>query len=64
MAEEASLYTDKRFEITPFGVDTEKFFPSEKEDRESFVVGTVKGLSSKYGIDILRWLWQNAPSFL
>lgn len=53
MAEEASSYTDKRFEITPFGVDPEVFFPSEKEDREGFVVGTVKGLSSKYGIDIL-----------
>lgn len=53
MAEEAALYTDKRFEITPFGVDTERFFPSEKRDVESFVVGTVKGLSSKYGIDVL-----------
>ena len=43
--------------ITPFGVDTNKFFPqtgsnAQRNDR-SFVVGTVKNLEEKYGIDRL-----------
>ena len=57
MALEASQYTDKAFEITPFGVDTE-LFNSDKRSKEihkDFVVGTVKGLFDKYGIQyILR----------
>ena len=53
MAEEAAKYTTKPFEITPFGVDMDLFNP-DKRTRElsdtDFVVGTVKGLSDKYGI--------------
>ncbi len=52
MAEEGSKYTNKSFEITPFGVDPVIFNPA-KRDRstdEQFIVGTVKGLSDKYGI--------------
>ena len=55
MADEAALYTKKKFEITPFGVDMELFAP-DKRDREKddlFVVGTVKGLAPAYGIDLL-----------
>lgn len=56
MAEEASKYTDKPFQITPFGVDTALFSP-DKGDRvcheEEFIVGTVKTLLPKYGIDYL-----------
>ena len=53
MADEASKYTKKKFSITPFGVDTELFSPDKctrltRDD--AIVVGTVKGLSDKYGI--------------
>lgn len=56
MADEARKYTDKEFEITPFGVDTELFSPNKRtrtEKDDSFVIGTVKGLSDKYGISYL-----------
>lgn len=57
MAKEAAQYTNKAFEITPFGVDTVLFNPNKRtrEDGDNvFVVGTVKSLSDKYGIkDIL-----------
>lgn len=56
MAMEAGKYTDKKFEITPFGVDMELFNPNKrtrKEDDGSFIVGTVKSLSVKYGISYL-----------
>ena len=56
MADEASKYTNKRFEITPFGVDLVLFNPNKRARKEkdgSFVVGTVKGLSDKYGISYL-----------
>lgn len=52
MAAEAGKYTKKRFDITPFGVDMDLFDPSKRTrtDDGEFVVGTVKGLSDKYGI--------------
>ena len=53
MAAEAGKYTDRKFEITPFGVDTELFNPRRRtrHNRDGrFIVGTVKGLSDKYGI--------------
>lgn len=54
MADEASKYTHKKFEITPFGVDMELFNPLPRTDRTGeFVVGTVKGLSDVYGIEYL-----------
>lgn len=55
MANEASKYTEKRIEITPFGVDTSLFrkIPSAQPDGTTFVVGNVKTLSPKYGIDVL-----------
>lgn len=45
----------KRIYVTPFGVDTQIFYPRPKpsELQESFVIGTVKSLSRKYGIDTL-----------
>ncbi len=57
MADEASKYTDKRFEITPFGVDMNLFNPDKRTRGrdEDFIIGTVKALSDKYGIaDILK----------
>lgn len=55
MAEEASQYTGKPFEITPFGVDMALFSPEKRSrtDAGDFVVGTVKSLSPAYGIDVL-----------
>lgn len=56
MANEAARYTHKPFDITPFGVDMELFNPSKRTrsfDDGRFVVGTVKALETKYGIDVL-----------
>ena len=56
MAEETQKYIKKKIEITPFGVDMELFSP-DKRDRDTFdgkfVVGTVKALTPKYGIEYL-----------
>lgn len=56
MAQEAGKYTSKPFSITPFGVDMMLFSPDKrtrKRDDDIFVVGTVKTLTAKYGIDYL-----------
>lgn len=50
------LYGDSlsNVEITPFGVDVEKFAPREKNyGGPKVVIGTVKTLHEKYGIDFL-----------
>jgi glycosyltransferase involved in cell wall biosynthesis len=39
--------------LTPFGVDTAIFIPAHKAPSQSIVIGTVKGLTPIYGIDIL-----------
>ncbi len=56
MADEASQYTDKHFEITPFGVDMKLFNP-DKRTRPfgfpPFTIGTVKTLADIYGIDYI-----------
>lgn len=55
MAEETHKYTDKPIEITPFGVKVDLFNPNKRTrgDDGKFIVGTVKTLSPKYGIDYL-----------
>ncbi|KEI85898.1 glycosyltransferase family 4 protein [Clostridium botulinum] len=55
MAEETSQYTTKDIEITPFGVniDTFKPFADKYEKKENLVIGTVKTLEPKYGIEYL-----------
>ena len=54
MAVHASKYTHKNFEITPFGVKTEIFNPARRNRADdSFIIGTVKGIDPKYGIDYL-----------
>lgn len=42
----------KEIFITPFGVDVNRFKPVNVEKKSGYVVGTVKTLSYKYGIDI------------
>ena len=56
MANEAAKYTSKKFEITPFGVDMDLFNKNKRtrnENDEKFIIGTVKKISDKYGIDYL-----------
>ena len=57
MAKEGGKYTDKNFYITPFGVDMELFNPEKKfrkaSHENSFIVGTVKKMEPKYGIDYI-----------
>lgn len=54
MARETARYTSKKIEITPFGVDTEKFKKKEGlQPQNDFVIGCVKTLNPTYGIDIL-----------
>ncbi len=60
MAVETKNYTDKDVEVTPFGIDTVQFSP-EKADRSvstpfsenDIVIGTIKLLEEKYGINYL-----------
>ena len=55
MARETRKYTRKPIRVTPFGVDTELFTPDKRSREEDgrFVIGTVKKLDPKYGIDVL-----------
>jgi L-malate glycosyltransferase len=55
MADETHKYTSKPIEITPFGVDMDLFNPDKRyrKDDGNFVIGNIKALSSKYGIDYL-----------
>lgn len=54
MAEQAKKVVDidKKIYITPFGVDIEKFKPINVEKNGKYVIGTVKTLDPKYGIDV------------
>jgi glycosyltransferase involved in cell wall biosynthesis len=54
MAKEIQKHTSKAIEITPFGVDLSLFNKlSIIRKKNDFIVGTVKTLAPKYGIDIL-----------
>lgn len=53
MADEAGKYTNKDIAITPFGVDMTLFSPKRQENSTYFTVGTIKSLTTKYGIDTL-----------
>lgn len=56
MAKETKLYTNKDIEVTPFGIDMQQFRPMEVEslfDENDIVIGTVKTLEDKYGIEYL-----------
>jgi len=53
-AEVRRLGVTERIDIVPFGVDTQRFSPlPPQSSRRPFVVGTVKSLQRKYGIDTL-----------
>ncbi|MBD5312462.1 MAG: glycosyltransferase family 4 protein [Bacteroides sp.] len=53
MVNEIRKYTDKPIRVTPFGVDTELFKPLCKVNTDEFIIGNVKTLHPKYGIDVL-----------
>ena len=58
MKEQTLKFTNKNIDITPFGVDTNIFKPikeikDNKFNNNMFVVGTIKLLAPKYGIDYL-----------
>lgn len=54
MSTETKKYTNHKIDITPFGIDVNTFVPESKiDDDKSLVIGTVKTLENKYGIDIL-----------
>jgi glycosyltransferase involved in cell wall biosynthesis len=53
MARETAKYTGKKIVVTPFGVDVEKFKPAERIGERPIVIGTVKTLEAKYGIEYL-----------
>lgn len=56
MAVETHKYTDKHIDITPFGVDLDRFQPrvvASLFDTDDIVIGTIKTLDEKYGIEFL-----------
>ena len=53
MAVQTRKFTSKSVDITPFGVDTALFVPLDSDHSDTFVVGNVKTLAPKYGIDVL-----------
>ena len=52
MKNETQKYTDKDIEVTPFGVDIDRFAPKRVE-KDEVVIGTIKTLEEKYGIQYL-----------
>jgi glycosyltransferase involved in cell wall biosynthesis len=52
MKVETKKYTNKSIVVTPFGVDINKFIPN-KTEKEEIVIGTIKTLEEKYGIQYL-----------
>lgn len=56
MATEIAKYTTNQVYITPFGVDLEQFYPRKVDSifgRDDIVIGTVKTLEKKYGVEFL-----------
>lgn len=54
MRDEAHKYTDKKIDITPFGIDVAiKDVLPRKDVGDKLLIGTVKALDNIYGIDLL-----------
>lgn len=55
MAIETNKYTDKKIGITPFGVNLNFFKPykDKYKDKGCIIIGTIKTLEKKYGIEYL-----------
>lgn len=52
MKVETQKYTNKPIQVTPFGVNISKFTPNKIEKHE-IIIGTIKTLEEKYGIQYL-----------
>jgi glycosyltransferase involved in cell wall biosynthesis len=56
MAVEIQKYSNRNIEVTPFGVDVNKFKPFITKsifDSKDIVIGTIKSLEKRYGIEYL-----------
>jgi L-malate glycosyltransferase len=53
MARQTNRFTRKPVDVTPFGVDIHEFSPMKRLVHPGIVVGTVKNLEPKYGVDYL-----------
>ncbi len=57
MAKETNLYTNKPIEITPFGIDTNVFYPNKIKapyfESADFIFGTIKTMEENYANDII-----------
>jgi L-malate glycosyltransferase len=53
MKKEAELYTKKKIDITPFGIDTSIFYNKKIREENILTIGIVKSLEKIYGIDYL-----------
>lgn len=56
MAHQTKRYTKKEISVIPFGIDTDKFKPMKVDSifkKETFIIGTIKTLEKKYGIEYL-----------
>jgi L-malate glycosyltransferase len=49
MASETAKYTNKKIEVTPFGVNISLFSPKDGGNEEKLVIGIAKGLDDIYG---------------
>ena len=56
LKQETLKFVQKKIQVTPFGIDLSKFKPKEVRSvfyNDDIVVGTIKRLERKYGIDLL-----------
>ena len=56
MALQTKKFTEKEIEVTPFGIDVDKFKPQKNESvfgPGDLVIGTIKTLEKKYGVEYL-----------
>ncbi len=56
MAAQTKKFTEKEIEVTPFGIDVDKFKPQKSESvfgPDDLVIGTIKTLEKKYGVEYL-----------
>jgi L-malate glycosyltransferase len=53
MARQTNRFTHKPVEVTPFGVDIHQFSPMTRVVHPGIVIGTVKTLEPKYGVEYL-----------
>ena len=64
MKEEAKLYTNKKIDITPFGIDTSIFYDKEIRKENILTIGIVKLLEKIYGIDYLIRAFANLKKYI